>query len=161
MGGSVLTVRFGTAGDKPVPADYDGDGSADIAVFRPNGGSGNSEWWIQRSTFGLLAMAFGASTDKAIPGDYTGDGKADIAIWRPSNGQWLVVRSENSSFYGFPFGIAGDLPVSGDFDGDGKFDATVFRPSTSQWFITRSSGGASIIGFGTSGDVPIEGAYVR
>ena len=111
-GAPTLIVQFGIAVDRPVAADYDGDGKADIGIFRPAAGGG--EWWIQRSAAGLLAMQFGANTDKAVPGDYTGDGKADVAIWRPSTGQWLIVRSEDFSFYGFPFGTNGDVPASGD-----------------------------------------------
>ena len=150
--------QFGTTGDVPVVADYDGDGKADVGIFRP--AVSGAEWWIIRSTAGLLATQFGASTDKAVQGDYTGDGKADVAIWRPSNGNWLILRSEDFSFYGFPFGASGDVVSPGDYDGDGKFDAAVFRPSNATWFIERSTAGTQIVQFGAPGDRPIPNAFV-
>ena len=112
------------------------------------------------STAGLLALQFGATTDKVVPGDYTGDGKADVAIWRPSTGQWLIIRSEDFSFFGFPFGISTDVPAPGDYDGDGKFDAAVFRPSSSTWFIGRTTAGTLIVQFGSVGDKPIPNAFI-
>jgi hypothetical protein len=139
-------------------SDYDGDGKADIGIFRQ--AATGAEWWIDRSTAGLLAMQFGASSDKPVQGDYTGDGKADIAIWRPSTGEWLIVRSEDFSFYGFPFGANGDVVAPGDYDGDGKFDATVFRPSSATWFIARSTAGTQIVQFGATGDRPLANSFV-
>jgi uncharacterized delta-60 repeat protein len=150
--------QFGVSGDQPIVSDYDGDGKADVGIFRP--AATGAEWWINRSTTGLLAMQFGAPTDKAVQGDYTGDGKADIAIWRPATGEWLIVRSEDFSFYGFPFGSTGDLIAPGDYDGDGKFDPTVFRPSSSTWFVARTTAGTLIVQFGANGDRPIPNAFV-
>lgn len=58
------TVQFGLSGDKPTPADYDGDGRADIAVFR------NGTWYLQQSTNGTLTIQFGIATDIAISSPY-------------------------------------------------------------------------------------------
>jgi hypothetical protein len=158
-GAGTQIVQFGLPGDKPMPSDYDGDNKADIAVRRPAGG--NSEWWVNKSSGGSLALVFGADTDVGVPGDYTGDGKTDIAFWRPSNGFWFVLRSEDLSFYAVPFGTTGDIPTSGDFDGDGKWDVAIFRPADANWFIARTTAGTQIVQFGATGDRPIPNAFVR
>jgi hypothetical protein len=60
---SFFAVPFGTNGDTPAPADYDGDGKADFAVFRPNG----ANWFLQRSTEGIFIQQFGQADDKPTP----------------------------------------------------------------------------------------------
>ena len=137
--------------------DFDGDGAADVAIFRPAVG----EWWYRRSSDGQAAAAqFGTASDIVVPGDYTGDGKADIAFFRPSVSEWFILRSDDGSFYSFPFGSVGDIPVAGDFDSDGKADTAVFRPSTGTFIIIRSSDLAAIfIPFGQNGDRPLTGDF--
>lgn len=44
-------------------ADYDGDGSADVAVFRPSAGA----WYLNRSQAGFTGVSFGASEDRPVP----------------------------------------------------------------------------------------------
>ncbi|HMJ08939.1 MAG TPA: FG-GAP-like repeat-containing protein [Pyrinomonadaceae bacterium] len=156
--GSVAVAQFGVNGDAPVAADYDGDGKADIAIWRPSVG----EWWIARSSDGAVnAVQFGQSGDKAVAGDYTGDGKTDVAIFRPSNGFWYVLRSEDYSYFAFPFGTAGDMPAPGDYDADGITDPSVFRPSNGTWYVNRSGSTVMTAQYGTNGDLPVAGAFVR
>lgn len=136
-------------------SDFDGDGSTDISIFRPMSG----QWWINRSTNGVLALSFGTAQDELVPADFTGDGKTDVAIFRPTSGEWFILRSEDYSFYSIPFGTVGDVPVPGDYDGDGIADVSVFRPSTATWYIQNSTGSTTILQYGVSSDLPAVADY--
>lgn len=136
--------------------DFDGDGIADISIFRPI----NGQWWYQQSSNNnVRAATFGTSTDKPAPADYDGDGKTDIAVYRPSTGEWFILRSSNGSFFSVPFGISTDKPAPGDFDGDGLADLTIFRPSKGTWYIQKSSSGVQITQWGAAGDIPVNADY--
>jgi hypothetical protein len=80
-------VRWGPIVDIPVPGDYDGDGKADMVVFRPSEG----RWYVLKSTGRLSGGGVrGTNGDVPVPGDFDGDGKADFAVFRPSTGTWYV-----------------------------------------------------------------------
>ena len=102
----MIKVReaFGIASDTAIPADYDGDGKTDFAVYR----SGN--WYFWRSSQGFSTNIFGNPNDVPAPADYDGDGKADIAIFR--NGIWWILKSQTSTALGVSFGTSGDKAVS-------------------------------------------------
>jgi hypothetical protein len=146
-------------GDVPVPADYDGDGKADIAVWRPVG----QYWYVANGAIPWNTSFGWSSADVPVPADYDGDGKADIAFWSvdwQQQGYWNIRRSLDGTVVQVAYGIAGDIPIPADYDGDGKADIAVWRPSTGEWFILNSNSPEWRPGpFGSLGDVPVPADY--
>lgn len=146
--GAFTAFRWGLATDVLVPADYDGDGTIDPAVWRAETGV----WYIRRTSDGKpFYIKWGVTTvhptgelpDVPVPADYDGDGKADIAVWRPDTGDWFVLRSslayDQAKAQVFRWGKLGDVPVQQDYDGDGRDDFAIFRPTGNYWYILESS----------------------
>jgi hypothetical protein len=94
-----FAVQWGVPGDVPVPGDFNGDGTTDVAVYRSSSGV----WLVQ----GLLPVQWGIPGDLAMLGDFNGDGVTDIAVYRRSSGQWFV-----RNVFTVWWGVAGDIPAS-------------------------------------------------
>ncbi len=146
---SFNAIQFGLSQDKLAPADYDGDGRTDIAIFR------DGVWYIINSGNSSVRIEqFGIQNDIPVPGDFDGDGNADLAVFRPSNGVWYLLKSHDG-FGAIQFGQNGDRPLIGDFDNDGKGELVLFRPSTGVWYsLNLVTFGYQSIQFGLSEDIP-------
>lgn len=134
-------------------SDFDGDGTSDVAVFRPSLGA----WFVLNSgsnTFNFVT--FGQNGDIPVDGDFDGDSRSDITVFRPSTGTWFRLNSSNGAFSAVNFGVNGDKPTPGDYDKDGKTDIAVWRPTLGSFFILRSSDNAfQSTQWGANGDIPI------
>jgi hypothetical protein len=156
QGNNSSATQFGAAGDRLVPADFDGDRKTDYAVFR------NGAWYLLESGLGVVrTVNWGTGGDVPVAADYDGDGRADVAVWRPSDGNWYIINSNGGSAQTVFFGASTDQPVPSDYDGDGRADIAVYRTGvTSNWYVLQSGSG-SVIGlpFGTSGDIAVAADY--
>lgn len=163
--------------DFAVPADFDGDGKADVAVWRGLSSgqpSGNAYFYIlNSSTSTLQTVDFGQEGDNpTVSADYDGDGKADPAVYRcpTTAGQcnYYYLGSAGTGVTFVPWGNGTSFsvfPNVGDFDGDGKADFCIQRanpsaPTQAQFVLLRSSDfGAEFISWGLTTDVIAPGDF--
>lgn len=157
------SVRWGVAGDVPVPGDYDGDGRDELAVYRPV----DASWWIYfrngegRGEAGR-SLAWGEPGDIPVPADYDGDGRYDFAIVRRCHGdcgaaglRWFI-RHADDSVRVEDFGGAASTPVPGDYLGLGAAQLAVWNEQTGQWSLKlQGAPVAEPVQWGLPGDVPV------
>jgi hypothetical protein len=146
--------------DVSAPADYDGDGKTDLAVYDEQDVGGAPSYFkiLQSSTDSRVEKQWGATFDKRVPADYDGDGKADLAVYR--NGIWYILQSSTDTMRVEYFGLPSDRLVPADYDGDGKTDIAVWRPSNGVWYRINSSNGSFVaFHFGLPEDKPVPADY--
>jgi hypothetical protein len=164
---SLRAVQFGASNaeqpilfDTPVPADYDGDLKADVAVWRLTDNLNEPARFLilESARLSLRDAQWGNSSDRPVPADYDGDERADIAVYR--GGDWYILNSYDNSLRAVQFGISTDKTVPADYDGDGRADLAVYRPSAGDWYILKS-GNSSFTGlhFGVAEDKPTPADY--
>ena len=132
--------------------DFDGDGKADLGVFRPS----DSKWYEKRSAEGEAQFQFGLPTDRIAPADLDGDGKTDIAVFR--DGTWWWMKSSDGTVSASLFGQAGDVPVPADYTGDGQAELGVYR-NGQWWALDLSNNQPSVVNLGLATDKPVPADY--
>ena len=167
--GNVTGTPFGIASDSFLSGDFDGDGKADIAVWRS--GAQGYFYILQSGTNTFRFDAFGQTgDDPRMVGDYDGDGKTDPAIYRGganagSPSLWAYRASGGSNagqIVVVQWGQNGDFPVPGDYDGDGRNDFVVQRNGgggRAIFYLQQTTAGFAGISFGTPTDVIVPGYY--
>jgi len=180
-GGDATTAAFGASADLPVAGDWNGDGRAEVGVWRPSprqfmlDANGNGKW-DGAAAGDTLTPAFGVSTDRPVIGDWNGDGKDEVGVWRPSTRQFMLDTNGNGGWDGTvgldtltgAFGASTDRPVIGDWNGDGKDDVGVGRPSDGKFRLDANGnrlwegpagGDVTTAAFGVATDIPVAGTW--
>jgi hypothetical protein len=170
------SIYWGFGQARAMPADYDGDGACDIAVFEPE----TATWQILLSGGGfnrvLASLAYpqagqsrqwGLPGDVPLAGDLDGDSCADLLVVREVAGELLWFASFSPCLSGrgekkeekVSFGQAGDLPFVADFDGDRKAELVLYRKEEEKWLVRLADDSRLEIAWGVPGGEPFIGDF--
>ncbi len=136
--------------------DFNGDGSADLAVANddPSGGSLTILLGSGMGTFTAAASpATGPGPASIGVGDFNGDGVPDLAVGNGTDGTLTILLGNGDG----TFAQAADSPLSfqspqwlgypgppfvvvGDFNADGKADVAVRNPDDTGWALGNGDG---------------------
>ena len=133
-----------TAGDIPVPGNYNDTAAAELAIYRPSTG----QFFIDNNgTLVTVTLATGTAGDIPVPGDYNNSytvvagqpvasRATEPAVYNPTTGVWDILKAGGvvTSLTFQP----GDIPAPGDYAGTGSLQPVVYRPSAGKFY--NSSG---------------------
>jgi hypothetical protein len=152
-------------------SDVDGEGRAEMSVFRPKEAMSYSFCSLINDVIKQKLENWGEDTNSySLPflADIDSDGIADWTF--VSTGSWdgqMYInfrRSSTDTMESIAWGNAnyGDTPAFGDYNGDGKIEVAVFRPETGVWYILEDIDNPKSVRYeywGQPGDRPCPGDY--
>ncbi len=121
--------EYGIQGSVAVAGDWNGDGVANIGIFRYGSwfldADGNGRW----SAGDVYIERFGRVGDVPVVGDFNSDGIDDLGVYR--GGTWYLDADGDHALTArdrvFQLGGLRDKPAVGDFNGDGIDEVAVYR----------------------------------
>jgi hypothetical protein len=123
--------------DHPVPADYDGDGIDDLAVYGPV----TKSWRVRSSATGTVTTTEVPNEPFLVfpaPADYDHVGHAQLALFGP-DGWWIEGRADLDPYGADPLQVRVRLPAVADYDGDGHDDLSYIAEPFSLVWHTQGS----------------------
>ncbi len=151
------TRASANCGDRPIAADWNGDGTSEPGIFRTTPSKG--EWWLLKGNVSSVVQ-WGYPGDRPVAGSWAADRTAEVAVRRMLQPSFLL-RWPSGQMVTLPnTGYVTDIPLAGDWDGNGVSDVGLFRPSTRTfWLRTPSGTWTSIASFAGVGETPVAGDW--
>jgi serine-aspartate repeat-containing protein C/D/E len=124
--------EYGDPSDVAVAGDFNGDGVANIGIFR------RGTWLLDADGDGrwgpgdVYVEKFGVPGDVPVVGDFDGDGIDDLGVYRA--GTWHLDTDGDHVLTArdrvFKLGGPHDRPTVGDFNSDGIDEPAIYRDSS-------------------------------
>jgi hypothetical protein len=147
-------LRFGASGDRPLLADFDGDGLDNPCVRR------GTAFRCARPGRSDLVLRFGRSTHTPLAGDLDGDGDDDPCVRRGRSFLCDTGHDGGAPEVDIPLGTASDEPDLGDVDGDGDDDPCIWSARAEAFLCDVTHDGTPILVYPADaqpGDRPLLG----
>ncbi len=158
------------------PANYNGMGVSDLAVYLPAIGAfairpfqpaGIGQVPQQGVPDKIVPFGLpGAGRTIPVQGDFTGVGHAEIAAYLPSVGAFAIRPGGGGPDRIIPFGVPGpgrSIPAPANYEGTGRDNIAVYLPAIGAFAIRPGGGGPDqVIPFGVAGSgraIPVPGDY--
>ena len=104
--GELGQYGWGGADSIPVPADYDGDGKVEIAVYHVP----TNQWFVKGYPGDNMGQyGWGGLDSFPIPGDYDGDGATERAFYRGNENRWFI---EGQVSFGWGWDAGNFMPIT-------------------------------------------------